>query len=79
MSETRTCDCYGNPAPGAMCGWIVVGNKNLCGYKGDEFCEHMGRGCRECGATSQDDAQGKCSCGGDKDDCHGCHIWPDEE
>ncbi len=33
--------------------------------------------CMECGAVSLEDAQGKCLCGGDKDDCHGCTLWPD--
>lgn len=33
--------------------------------------------CLECGATSPEDAQGKCVCSGDKDDCHGCSLWPD--
>lgn len=33
--------------------------------------------CLECGAVSPEDAQGKCRCSGDKDDCHGCRLWPD--
>jgi hypothetical protein len=33
--------------------------------------------CFECGATSPEDAEGKCKCAGDKDHCHGCDIWPD--
>ena len=35
--------------------------------------------CGECGATSLADAQDKCHCSGDKDDCHGCQLWPDDE
>jgi hypothetical protein len=33
--------------------------------------------CFECGATTPEDANGKCKCAGDKDHCHGCDIWPD--
>lgn len=32
--------------------------------------------CLECGATSLADADEKCRCGGDKDHCHGCELWP---
>ena len=32
--------------------------------------------CLECGAVSAEEAETKCICGGDKDDCHGCHLWP---
>lgn len=32
--------------------------------------------CLECGATSLADADEKCRCGGDKDYCHGCELWP---
>lgn len=79
MSEatTYTCNCNGLPAPGAVCGHSIVGNRNLCGYKGDEFCEHRGEGCCECGAKTSKEAEKKCICSGDKDDCHGCQIWPD--
>lgn len=35
--------------------------------------------CLDCGAVSADDARGKCICGGDRDDCHGCYLWPDDE
>lgn len=33
--------------------------------------------CRECGAMTAQEAETKCHCGGDKDDCHGCQLWPD--
>lgn len=33
--------------------------------------------CQECGAMTQEEAETKCHCGGDKDDCHGCQLWPD--
>lgn len=33
--------------------------------------------CQECGAMTPEEAETKCRCGGDKDDCHGCKLWPD--
>lgn len=33
--------------------------------------------CFECGATTPEDANGKCKCAGDRDHCHGCDLWPD--
>lgn len=33
--------------------------------------------CLECGATTQKEAETKCICSGDKDNCHGCDLWPD--
>ena len=33
--------------------------------------------CVECGATTPEEAETMCRCAGDKDDCHGCHLWPD--
>lgn len=33
--------------------------------------------CMECGALTQEEAETKCRCCGDKDDCHGCQLWPD--
>lgn len=33
--------------------------------------------CAECGAMTQEEAETKCLCGGDKDDCHGSRLWPD--
>ncbi len=32
--------------------------------------------CLECGAVTLLEANDKCLCGGDKDDCHGCELWP---
>ena len=32
--------------------------------------------CVECGAKTQAEAEGMCICSGDKDDCHGCELWP---
>jgi len=32
--------------------------------------------CLECGAMTEDEAGTKCRCAGDKDDCHGAHLWP---
>lgn len=31
--------------------------------------------CLECGAATAEEAETKCHCSGDKDDCHGCHLW----
>lgn len=33
--------------------------------------------CQECGAMTLEEAQNKCICNGDKDDCHGTKLWPD--
>ena len=33
--------------------------------------------CMECGAKTPEEAGKLCRCGGDKDDCHGCQLWPD--
>ncbi|MES2877555.1 MAG: hypothetical protein V4713_03965 [Pseudomonadota bacterium] len=33
--------------------------------------------CVECGAMTQKEAETKCICAGDKDNCHGCELWPD--
>lgn len=33
--------------------------------------------CVECGAMTADEAGTRCCCAGDKDDCHGCRLWPD--
>lgn len=33
--------------------------------------------CRECDAMTQEEAETKCNCGGDKDHCHGSDIWTD--
>ena len=33
--------------------------------------------CQECGAMTPEEAETRCKCGGDKDDCHGCRLWPD--
>ena len=35
--------------------------------------------CSECGAKSQAEAEGMCIAGGDKDDCHGNELWPDDD
>ena len=32
---------------------------------------------QECGAMTPKEAEAKCRCGGDKDDCHGTQLWPD--
>lgn len=32
--------------------------------------------CQECGAMTEDEASEKCRCSGDRDDCHGCSLWP---
>lgn len=34
--------------------------------------------CVECGAETREQASRMCICGGDKDDCHGCRLWPDD-
>lgn len=33
--------------------------------------------CMECGAMTAGEAGTRCHCAGDKDDCHGCKLWPD--
>lgn len=33
--------------------------------------------CLECGAMTSKEAETMCICNGDKDDCHGCELWPD--
>ena len=33
--------------------------------------------CLDCGAATSEEAQGKCICAGDRDDCHGCYLWPE--
>lgn len=35
--------------------------------------------CMECGANNPKEAETMCRCSGDKDDCHGCELWPDAE
>lgn len=32
--------------------------------------------CMECGAETPEQAETMCNCSGDKDDCHGCRLWP---
>ena len=34
--------------------------------------------CLECGAMTQTEAESMCICAGDKDDCHGTELWPDD-
>ena len=33
--------------------------------------------CLECGAATPEEAEKMCICAGDKDNCHGCELWPD--
>jgi len=33
--------------------------------------------CQDCGAMTIEEAEKLCKCGGDKDHCHGCDLWPD--
>tara|TARA_R110002020_G_scaffold461823_4_gene681003 strand:+ start:3625 stop:3891 length:267 start_codon:yes stop_codon:yes gene_type:complete len=33
--------------------------------------------CIECGAMNEKEAEKLCNCSGDKDDCHGCQLWPE--
>ncbi len=35
--------------------------------------------CEECGAMTPQEAATRCHCSGDKDDCHGCDLWPDAD
>jgi hypothetical protein len=35
--------------------------------------------CQECGAMTRQEAETRCRCAGDKDDCHGCDLWPDAD
>lgn len=34
--------------------------------------------CAECGAKNPEQASTMCRCSGDKDDCHGGQLWPDD-
>lgn len=34
--------------------------------------------CMECGAMTPTESETRCICNGDKDHCHGCHLWPPE-
>ena len=34
--------------------------------------------CLECGANSREEGETMCYCSGDKDDCHGCSLWPND-
>lgn len=43
----------------------------------DERAKHPP--CMECGAKTAKEAETMCHCSGDKDDCHGCQLWPDVE
>lgn len=70
--------CEKNPANSAV--W-----NGLCGACADKMDadiqqheqERQKPPCQECGAMTQEEAHGLCRCGGDKDDCHGCQLWPD--
>ncbi len=55
-----------------------------CGLDWCRDCNGTGRDlkappCMECGAMTLEEAHKKCNCTGDKDHCHGCEIWPDDE
>lgn len=58
-----------------------------CDGVGIDFCRSCnGSGrdlnkppCDECGAMTRQEASDKCICAGDKDDCHGCRLWQDDE
>ena len=73
-TTTYTCLCEG--APYLLCPHVIAGNKHLCGYTGEEACEYRFEGCAECGAKNEQEAETKCICLGDHDDCHGCKVWP---
>jgi hypothetical protein len=34
--------------------------------------------CNECGAMTTREAETLCKCGGDRDHCHGCDLWPNK-
>ena len=34
--------------------------------------------CKECGAKNAAQSEAMCICNGDKDDCHGTKLWPDD-
>lgn len=74
---TYGCTCEGLPAPGTMCRYVKASNKALCGYRGPWHCDFRVEGCQECGAKTKEEAETKCICSGDKDDCHGCKLWPE--
>ncbi len=51
----------------------------LAGYEGMQALERELKAppCTECGAMTANEAETKCNCSGDKDNCHGCTLWPD--
>lgn len=58
--------------------WIWMGIKHDFCRK----CQGSGRDltnppCMDCGASTSEQAATMCLCGGDRDHCHGCEIWPD--
>lgn len=51
--------------------------KNLQAEREEARSRYREPPCLECGAMTPEEAESKCRCCGDKDDCHGCHLWPD--
>jgi hypothetical protein len=42
---TYICLVHGLLAPGIVCGHVIVGNKHLCGYRGEDYCEFRREKC----------------------------------
>jgi hypothetical protein len=69
-SNIETNDCYLGEDPGNC--------KKFHSYKWLEEDMRTEPPCQECGAMTEEEAEEKCICSGDKDNCHGCELWPEE-
>lgn len=68
-----------NELGGGQQPWIVCAKTEIDIHEGMKAYPYPGEPpCGECGAMTKEEAEEKCICGGDKDSCHGCHLWPDD-
>lgn len=56
------------------CDGIKIDFCRVCNGSGRDLSKPP---CDECGAMTSEEAETKCNCAGDKDDCHGCKLWSD--
>lgn len=74
VSPFGPCVCSGdNACPGCNPNEAIALAREIAAN--DERRKHAP--CIECGAATAKEAETKCLCSGDKDDCHGCQLWPD--
>lgn len=74
VSPFGGCVCEGmNQCPGCNPNEAIELAKELAAK--DERLKYAP--CIECGAKDANEAETLCLCAGDKDDCHGCQLWPD--